>query len=52
MIYAASLLVSHLLGWTDEAGTLNGPICAILLLGGLGTTLRLRAGYVPLSGPT
>jgi SSS family solute:Na+ symporter len=44
MIYAASLLVSHVLGWTEESGPLNGPVCAILLLGALGTAFALAGG--------
>ena len=44
MIYAASLLVAHLLGWTSESGAISGPTCAILLLGGLGTCFALAGG--------
>ncbi|MFB3902406.1 MAG: hypothetical protein ACE15E_03050 [Acidobacteriota bacterium] len=44
MLYAASLLISMMLGWTPEQGIANGEIWTIVILGGLALMLAFAGG--------
>ena len=44
MLYAGSLLISRMLGWTAEAGVPSGPMYSIAVLGGFGVFFALSGG--------
>jgi SSS family transporter len=44
MLYAASLVISNMLGWTAQRGFEYGPVWSILLLGSLGVVFAMSGG--------
>jgi SSS family transporter len=44
MLYAASLVISVMFGWTPERGVQSGQVWSILLVGALGTFFALSGG--------
>ncbi|NWG12638.1 MAG: sodium/solute symporter [Acidobacteria bacterium] len=44
MLYAASLVISMMLGWTEDRGIPEGNVYAILLIGALGIFFALSGG--------
>ena len=44
MLYAASLVISIMLGWTPELGVENGQVLAIVIIGLLGTFFGFSGG--------